>query len=76
MNKLIKLFAEKADPAYTGIDGICCGDCLIGNDVIQKFAESIIAECAGITLDFKNDEHYTGWTDHSAEILKHFGITK
>ena len=39
-----------------------------------KFAELIVRECAGVTLDYKNDEHYAGWVDHAAEILKHFGV--
>lgn len=41
-----------------------------------KFAELIVLECAGITLDYKNDDYYTGWCDHSAEILEHFGVDK
>ena len=40
----------------------------------QKFAELIVRECAGVTLDYKNHDHYTGWCDHAAEILKHFGV--
>ncbi len=40
----------------------------------EKFAELIIRECAGVTLDYKNHDHYTGWCDHAAEILKHFGV--
>ena len=40
----------------------------------KKFAELIVQECAGITLDYKNDQHYQGWVDHQAEILKHFGV--
>ena len=39
-----------------------------------KFAELIVLECAGITLDYKNDDYYNGWCDHSAEILEHFGV--
>jgi hypothetical protein len=40
----------------------------------KKFAELIVKECAGVTLDYKNHDHYTGWCDHAAEILKHFGV--
>lgn len=43
--------------------------------VTNRLAELIIRECAGVTLDYKNEEHYTGWCDHSAEILNHFGIS-
>ena len=42
----------------------------------RKFAELIVRECAGVTLDYKNDDHYAGWVDHAAEILKHFGVEK
>jgi hypothetical protein len=41
---------------------------------LEKFAELIVRECAGVTLDYKNNDHYTGWCDHAAEILKHFGV--
>ena len=41
---------------------------------VEEFAELIIKECAGITLDYKNDNHYTGWCDHAEEILKRFKI--
>lgn len=40
----------------------------------EKFAELIIMECAGVTLDYKNDVYYTGWCDHAEEILRHFGV--
>ena len=40
----------------------------------SKFAELIVRECAGVTLDYKNHDHYTGWCDHAEEILKHFGV--
>jgi hypothetical protein len=41
---------------------------------LEKFAELIVRECAGVTLDYKNHDHYTGWCDHASEILKHFGV--
>ena len=41
---------------------------------LEKFAELIVRECAGVTLDYKNDDHYEGWCDHCAEILTHFGV--
>jgi len=40
----------------------------------EKFAELIVRECASVTLDYKNDDHYEGWCDHCNEILTHFGI--
>jgi hypothetical protein len=42
----------------------------------EKFAELIIRECANITLDYKNHDHYTGWMDHGEEIIRHFGIER
>lgn len=47
---------------------------LSGEDIVQKFAELIIRECAELTLDYKNDDYYNGWLDHQAEILTHFGL--
>jgi hypothetical protein len=40
----------------------------------EKFAELIVQECAELTLDYKNDDHYKGWIDYRDEIKKHFGI--
>jgi hypothetical protein len=40
----------------------------------QKFAELIVAECAELTLDHKNDDYYAGWLDYRDEIRKHFGV--
>lgn len=40
----------------------------------EKLAELIIMECAGVTLDYKNDSYYEGWCDHAEEILKRFGL--
>lgn len=39
-----------------------------------KFAESIINECAMLTLDYKNDDHYNGWLDFRDHIREHFGV--
>jgi hypothetical protein len=39
-----------------------------------KFAELIIKECLGVTLDYKNDDHYNGWIEYRDAIRKHFGI--
>jgi len=41
---------------------------------MERFAELIVLECAGVTLDYKNDAYYTGWCDHAEEILRHFGV--
>ena len=46
----------------------------MGVDNAEKFAELIVKECARITLDYKNDDHYQGWLDYQAEILRHFGF--
>jgi hypothetical protein len=42
----------------------------------KEFAELIVRECAGVTLDYKNDDYYRGWCDHAEEILRHFGVEK
>jgi hypothetical protein len=42
----------------------------------EKFAELIVRECANITLDYKNHDHYYGWMDHGEEIIRHFGIER
>jgi hypothetical protein len=46
------------------------------SEFIEKFAELIIRECANITLDYKNHDHYYGWMDHGEEIIRHFGIER
>lgn len=37
---------------------------------IEEFSRLIVEECAGVTLDYKNDDHYQGWCDHAEEITK------
>lgn len=39
-----------------------------------KFATKIINECAMLTLDYKNEDHYNGWLDFRDKIRTHFGI--
>ena len=38
----------------------------------KKFAELIVRECAELTLDYKNAEHYQGWIDYRDLIKKTF----
>lgn len=72
MNKRVRELAEQARD-YTD-KAIDCG-WLNGDEIFEgKFAELIVLECAGVTLDYKNDDYYKGWCDHSAEILEHFGV--
>lgn len=75
MNELIKQLAEQADE-YTDNKIQMRGEYHPDWHSIRdaKFAELIVRECAGVTLDYKNDAHYAGWCDHCAEILTHFGI--
>jgi hypothetical protein len=74
MNALIETLAKQAGmvqyPTGLGISE----NTIWGDRNIARFAESIVRECAGVTLDYKNNDHYAGWCDHSAEILTHFGI--
>lgn len=43
---------------------------------LEKFAELIIQECAELTLDYKNDDHYNGWLDYRDKIRQHFGVER
>jgi hypothetical protein len=40
----------------------------------ERFAELIIKECAELTLDYKNEQHYWGWLDYRDAIKEHFGV--
>jgi len=40
----------------------------------EKFAELIVRECAELTLDYKNEQHYQGWLDYRDEIKRQFGV--
>ena len=66
MNEQIREFMARAGTDSSGK--------WMGVDNAEKFAELIVKECASITLDYKNDDHYQGWLDHQAEILRHFGF--
>lgn len=57
---------------------ICIPDRGHGEDCsydMNKFAKLIIDECASLTLDYKNEDHYNGWLDFRDEIRKHFGVS-
>ena len=41
---------------------------------MEKFAELIVRECAGLTLDYRNPDHYRGWLEYRDKIKKHFGV--
>ena len=47
-------------------------DCLVFSK--EKFAELIVRECAGLTLDYRNPDHYRGWLEYRDKIKKHFGV--
>jgi len=38
------------------------------------FAQLLLEECTELTIDYKNDDHYSGWIDYRDAIRKHFGI--
>ena len=40
----------------------------------EKFAELIVRESASLSLDYRNHDHYIGWTDYREEIKRHFGV--
>lgn len=67
--RIVKLFMESVDSNYIPVP--------VEDHIpswTEKFAELIVRECAGVTLDYKNDDYYNGWCDHSAEILEQFGV--
>ena len=67
--RIVKLFMESVDSNYIPVP--------VEDHIpswTEKFAELIVRECAGVTLDYKNGDYYNGWCDHSAEILEHFGV--
>ena len=68
MNERIRELAHEAGLPTYNPDGI--------PTKLEKFAELIVRECAGVTLDYKNDNHYSGWRDHAQQILKHFGVSE
>ena len=75
MNERIQKLAEEAD-LYARSDN---SSMLFENyqkRYTEKFAELIVRECANITLDYKNHDHYTGWLDHGEEIARHFGVER
>lgn len=45
MNERIRELAKQADEGYTGNSRDDMGDSLVGNDAIEKFAESIVKQC-------------------------------
>lgn len=73
MNERIKKLAEQA-MVFSHENGGWRISTHVPNDFKEKFAELIIKECAGLTLDYKNDQHYNGWLDYRDEIIKHFGV--
>ena len=40
----------------------------------RDFAKLVIKECAELTLDYRNNDHYMGWLEYRDEIHKHFGL--
>ena len=74
MNERIKELAELAHIEIEFDDYREIRLCTAHGPSLEKFAELIIRECAELTLDYKNDQHYQGWLDYRNEIKKHFGV--
>jgi hypothetical protein len=73
MNKRVKELAVKAgiiSAEYNGFDATSL------TPAQKTFAELIILECAGLTLDHPNPDYYQGWLDYRDEIRQHWGIEK
>lgn len=71
MNERIRQLAEEAT-----IHGNTAHHVDIPLWYLEKFAELIVRECANITLDYKNHDHYMGWVDHGEEIARQFGVER
>lgn len=72
-NELIKELAVKANLIAAEANGF---DRTTLTPAEKRFAELIVRECAELTLDYKNTQHYAGWLDYRDEIRNHFGITE
>ena len=78
MNERIKALIELAE-YQAGKDSYSDWEVYVEpsrDQILEKFAELIVRECANITLDYKNHDHYTGWLDHGEEIARHFGVER
>jgi hypothetical protein len=74
MNERIRTLAEQADAyAWQLIDEGADYD-KQPQYFAERFAELIIQECAGLTLDHRNADYYQGWLDYRDEIRQHWGI--
>jgi hypothetical protein len=71
MNERIQQLAEQAEK-YA--DDNFKGQPTYSEAYDSKFAELVVKECAELTLDYKNDQHYQGWLDYRDEIKRHFGV--
>lgn len=79
MNEKIIQFAERAaeyavlNPGEEILESTSeTNSVRIPKSFIEEFSKLIVEACAGVTLDYKNDDHYQGWCDHSEEILEQF----
>ncbi len=72
MNERIRQLAEQAGAVFKQTNGLndCPQDSLVG-DEIEKFAELIVRECAGL-MDGRRIEY--GNCKDGRVILKHFGV--
>lgn len=70
MNEQIRKLAEEAGIGFWGHSIIVMNPDTWGEDAVNKFAELIVRECAGINLKspFQDGEF------HAREVLEHFGV--
>ncbi len=79
LNKRTRKLAKKAGfvfwsdedwgPGPNAIDWSCTYD-----RELEKLVKLVVKECTSLTLDYKTNEHYTGWIDYQEAIKKHFKI--
>jgi hypothetical protein len=74
MNEKIKKLHQRAHEIFT-TEYLCSGKPREEwRSVPEILTKLILDECAGLTLDYKNQSYYEGWLDYREEIKRHFGV--
>jgi hypothetical protein len=74
--RLTELYrASRPKEALASQDEFKSANALLGSDV-EKFAELIVKECAGIYSKIDNGNSHMGTDDYLTALVKHFGVEK
>jgi hypothetical protein len=74
--RLTELYrASRPKEALASQDEFKSANALLGSDV-EKFAELLIRECAGIYSKIDNGNLHMGTDDYLTALVKHFGMDK